>query len=169
MVPYPINLAERRIDYQTRIYRLVLDTSRRYVQKIAACGAAFPVNSPLGNSFNYSIEGLPYNQDNDQISIRFKALGADYLDPITIQEFNAVVQIFNPQMKGDDSDRSKTYRKASYEELKAYNYQGYPRIDPESHELQWWIDKNQGDKTAVGVKNAISGIDYSQMTALLKG
>ena len=168
MVPYPNNLVERRIDYQTRIYRLLLDPSRRYVQKIAACGAAFPLNSPLGNSFNYSNEGV-YNQDNDQISIRFRAMGADYLDPITIQEFNAVVQIFNPQMKGDDNDRSKTYRKAAYEELKSYNYQGYPRIDPDSHELQWWIDKNQGDQSSAAVKSASTGIDFSELTSLLKG
>lgn len=168
MVPYPNNLVERRIDYQTRIYRLLLDPSRRYVQKIAACGAAFPLNSPLGNSFNFSNEGV-YNQDNDQISIRFRAMGADYLDPITIQEFNAVVQIFNPEMKGDDNDRSRTYRMASHDELKAYNYNGYPRIDPESHELQWWIDKNLGDQSSTGIKSAIAGIDYSELTNLLKG
>lgn len=80
-----------------------------------------------------------------------------------------MVQIFNPQMKGDDNDRSKTYRKAAYEELKSYNYQGYPRIDPDSHELQWWIDKNQGDQSSAAVKSASTGIDFSELTSLLKG
>lgn len=169
MVPYPNNLVERRIDYQTRIYRLLLDPSRRYVQKIAACGAAFPVNSPLGNSFNFTNEGV-FNQDNDQIQIRFKAMGADYNDPITIQEFNAVVQIFNPEMKGDDQDRAQYYRKlTSTDEMKAYNYQGYPRIDPESMELTWWVPKESSAPDSVTIKNSTAGVDLSPITGLLKG
>lgn len=166
MVPYPNNLVERRIDYQTRIYRVLLDPSRRYVQKIAACGAAFPVNSPLGNSFNFSNEGV-YNQDNDQISIRFKAMGADYNDPITFQEFNAVVQIFNPDMKGDNSDREKNLRMLSQEELKSFNYEGYPRIDPESFELQWWVPKEAITTAGSSVKPAMAGLDLSPITQLL--
>ncbi|MNI40199.1 hypothetical protein D3C73_944090 [compost metagenome] len=166
MVPYPNNLVERRIDYQTRIYRLLLDPSRRYVQKIAACGAAFPLNSPLGNSFNFSNEGV-YNQDNDQISIRFKAMGADYNDPITFQEFNAVVQIFNPDMKGDNADRSRTLRMLTQEELKSFNYEGYPRIDPESFELQWWVPKEVVTTSGASVKPAMAGVDLSPITQLL--
>jgi len=166
MVPYPNNLVERRIDYQTRIYRLLLDPSRRYVQKIAACGAAFPLNSPLGNSFNFSNEGV-YNQDNDQISIRFKAMGADYNDPITFQEFNAVVQVFNPDMKGDNADRSRTLRMLSQEELKSFNYEGYPRIDPESFELQWWVPKESVTTSGSSVKPAMAGVDLSPITQLL--
>lgn len=169
MVPYPNNLVERRIDYQTRIYRLLLDPSRRYVQKIAACGAAFPVNSPLGNSFNFTNEGV-FNQDNDQIQIRFKAMGADYNDPITIQEFNAVVQIFNPEMMGDDQDRAQYYRKlTSTEEMKTFNYQGYPRIDPESMELTWWVPKETSSPDSVTIKNSTAAVDLSPITGLLKG
>lgn len=166
MVPYPRNLVERRIDYQTRIYRVLLDPTRRYVQKIAACGACFPLNSPLGNSFNFSQEGA-YNMDNDQIQIRFKAMGADYNDPITFQEFNAVVQIFNPEMKGDDNDRSQSLRKLSHEELKSFNYNGYPRIDPESFELQWWVPKEAATVTGASVKPATVGVDLSPITQLL--
>lgn len=147
MVPYPENISERRIDYQTRIYRLVLDSNRQYVQKIAACGAGFPLNVPMGNAFNFTNEGV-YNMDNDQLSIRFKCMGVDYQDPILIEEFNATVQIFNPQMRGSDSDRERTYRKVIADELQYFNYNGYPRINNTSNELEWWVDKNTASEFA---------------------
>lgn len=140
MVPYPNNLIERRIDYQTRIYRLVLDSNRQYVQKIACCGAAFPLNVPMGNAFNFTNEGV-FNMDNDQISIRFKAMGADFQDPIIIDEFNATVQTFNGKMRGTAADREKHYFKVGPEELKYFNYYGYPHIDATTMELEWWVDK----------------------------
>jgi hypothetical protein len=68
-------------------------------------------------------------------------MGADYNDPIIISEFNAVVAIFNGKMKGKASDRERYYRKVSADELDYFNYRGYPYIDPETHELEWWVPK----------------------------
>lgn len=168
MVPYPENIVERRIDYQTRIYRLILDHKRQYVQKIACCGAAFPLNSPLGNAFNFTNEGV-YIGDNDQLNIRFKAMGADYNDPIIISEFNAVVAIFNGKMKGKASDRERYYRKVSTDELDYFNYRGYPYIDQETHELEWWVPKElyaeYENRFSFGVESLISD-KYSEIDPL---
>lgn len=138
MVPWPDMIIENEIDYNTRIYRLVLDPSRRYVQKIGATGAAYPTNSPLGASFNYSSDGV-LNRDNDQISISFKCMGANYLDPILIQEFNETVEIFNAGMR--DAGREDNYTKLDKNETYYFNYNGYPRINPDTFELEWWVDK----------------------------
>lgn len=136
MVPYPDMEVEREIDYQTRIYRLILDPTRQYVQKIGACGAAFPTNSPLGTSFNYASDS-PFNTDNDQVSIAFQCIGADYLDPILVKEFNDVVTLFNPGM--ENVSRSKLYKKLNKDQAYFFNYSGYPYIDPLTFELQWWV------------------------------
>jgi hypothetical protein len=88
IVPYPDALIENELDYTTRVYRLVLDHTKTYVQKIAACGAAFPLDAPIGNAFNYESD-KPLNQGNDQISITFRCMGAIYNDPILVDEFNS--------------------------------------------------------------------------------
>lgn len=138
MVPYPDAIVENEVDYNTRIYRIVLDSSRQWVQKIMACGAAFPLNNPLGAAANFSSESV-FNTDNDQISISFQCLGATYLDPILIQEFNWLVQEFNSDMA--DGVRESIYTQLAPEELAFFNYRGYPWIGP-NNEMQWWVTED---------------------------
>lgn len=137
MVPYPEMVIENEVDYQTRIWRIVLDSSKRYVKKIGCANVAFPVASPLGASFNYS-KDTPYISDNDQISIPFRCMGAEYNDPILYSEFNDTVATFNSSMR----DPAKYgYRKLNRQEITAYNYEGYPRINLDTMEMEWWIQK----------------------------
>lgn len=138
MMPYPEAIVEHEIDYMTRIYRLILDPSRRFVQKIAACGVAFPVSNPLGAVFNYSGD-QPFVTDNAQLSVEFRALGVDYLDPITIKDFNDVVVLFNPGMREDA--RNKKYQLLEHHERNFFNYNGYPHINPTTFELEWWVSQ----------------------------
>jgi hypothetical protein len=140
MMPYPDMIVENEIDYQTRIYRLVLDPTKTKVQKIAACGAAFPTASPMGgNSFNYDSE-KPYNQSNEQISIPFECFGAIYQDPILLYTFNQTVCAFNDTMA--DQYRGSHYTKVPMGALGIFNNQGYPRIDPDTWELEWWVSND---------------------------
>lgn len=136
MLPYPDSEMLREIDYQTRIYRLILDPTRTFVQKIAACGAAFPTSPALGQAFDFSADS-PFEQSRaSQISVPFRCFGAMYQDPILIREFNDVVEMFNPSMH--PVYRDKYMIKIPRMELATYNYGGYPRIDPNTNELQWW-------------------------------
>ena len=152
LVPYFDNILENTIDYQSRIYRLVMDESFTYVQKIAACGAAFPMASPLGAAFNYSDEGN-YNTENDQISIPFRCIGANYIDPILVKEFNQTVSMHNLNMS--DGNRSSlmvkigaresygTYGSIGSSLLNLLTHKLYPRIDPFTMELEWWAPKDE--------------------------
>lgn len=147
MVPYPDMIIENEIDYMTRIYRLVMDETDTYVQKIAATGAAFPMASPLGASFNYNDEE-EFNFENDQISIPFRCIGATYMDPILTKEFNEYVSMMNGSMK--DGRRESMMKKISPREYyapygyigkslsKALSHRMYPRIEPTTMELEWW-------------------------------
>jgi len=96
--PYADMIIENEIDYNTRIYRLVMDNTKRYVRFIACTGASFPINVPTGNLFDYNVDS-PYNDQNKEINIRFKCLGFRAFEDIIKLEFNEAVGIFNPAMK----------------------------------------------------------------------
>lgn len=136
IVPYPDYIIQNRLDYNTRIYRLILDVNKRYVTKIAACGVAFPISDPIGQFFDYSDE-KPYNDQSRDITIQFQCLGAQYFDDILVKEFNQTVQIFNPEMR--DEFRDGTLVKLSPNLIGYFNNRGYPRINPDDYELEWWV------------------------------
>jgi hypothetical protein len=140
MVPYPKNNIQTRIDYNTRIYRLVMDESKRYVRAISACGAAFPISCPIGAMFNFETDH-PINPALDQISVSFKCIGAMYFDDILVDEFNRTSVMFNPTFA--DGRREQLYHKLTPNELALFNNQGFPRINPDSLELEWWVDADQ--------------------------
>jgi hypothetical protein len=138
--PYPEHIINRTMDYSTRIWRLVLDSTKTFVQKIACTGGSFPVSSPIGASFDFTSD-RPINNQNDQITIPFKCFGACYQDDILIQEFNATVTDANDGMS--DAQRERYYVEIPFEALTLLNGEGYPRINPSNYKLQWWIEKSR--------------------------
>lgn len=144
LVPYPDFIVKNEYDYNTRIYRLILDSNRRYVQKIGCCGAAFPVSVPMGAAFNFEND-KPYNLSNSDIQINFKCIGANYQDAIIVNEFNSAVEIFNVNMREnkDQSYRNSNMQKIDMDLLGMFNNRGYPRINPDSYELEWYISKEE--------------------------
>lgn len=150
MIPYPDALINNEIDYNTRIYRLVLDSTRRYVTFIAATGASFPVNVPLGAKTNHDADH-PINQNLSQISIQFRSNGVMYNDPILYDEFNRTVALFHDGMnpknftpaKDNSGNSTNPYmQKIPQDGLAYFNNLGYPRINQMTLELEWWLDKD---------------------------
>lgn len=138
LLPYPEMMVNRIIDYETRIYRLVLDTSRRWIQKIACCGAAVPTANPLGTAFNFSSD-TPVVSDTTEQSVPFKVIGYCYNDPIIIRDFNTTVGHFNKKMvPGERENKMVMIPPKLYP---YFNYRCYPRIS-EDMELQWWCSKD---------------------------
>jgi len=138
LVPYLDFITENEIDYNTRIYRLVLDQQKNEVRKIAATGASFPISVSAGSYFDYNNE-KPYNDQNNVITIAFKSMGVNYQDDILIKEFNDTVTIFNPSM--GDKLRKTEMSKITKQMIAVYglNNRGYPRIDPVNNELEWYV------------------------------
>lgn len=138
LVPYMNHVFNNEIDYQTRIYRVILDSTKTVVQKIAATGISFPENSPLGAAFDFDARSEPINRGNDQITINFKCFGATYLDDILVDEFNRTVQLFQPLMRPDR--RASYFTKIPMGALSVFNCDGYPNINPDTYELEWYIE-----------------------------
>ena len=138
MMPYFDYIIRNQMDYCTRVWRLILDSTKRYVQKIGCTGAAFPTSNPTSKSFDFQSD-VPFNLTNNEINIQFKCLGAIYNDPILIKEFNDAVGIFNLSMR--DDVRESMMKKIPYQLLSIFNNRGYPRIDTVTKELEWYISK----------------------------
>lgn len=167
MNPYPDAILENEVDYDTRIYRLILDSKKQNVLRIAATGWGFPVSDPVGAVYNYEADtgnGM-INDGLQQISVHFTNTGIQYNDDILMWEFNQCSeQWFNPGMADikdcdkvevlingkktlkdalDPDRRSSTFRKVMLEELPVFNYRGYPRINLQTYELEWWVRKEE--------------------------
>ncbi len=136
MSPYPDMIIENEIDYNTRIYRLVMDKSNTFVRKILATGASFPITLPLGNFFDFTSDS-PTNSEIYDFTIRFRCMGITYQDDILIKEFNQTVEIFNPDMRSNF--RSSSMVKVPKSLLVIFNNRGYPRINPATYELEWYV------------------------------
>lgn len=95
--PYMDMITENEIDYNTRIYRIVLDQQKRYVTYIASTGASYPENVPTGNIFDFNVD-TPYNTKNSEINIRFKCMGFTAFEDIVKLEFNKTSAIFSRDM-----------------------------------------------------------------------
>lgn len=113
--PYMDMITENEIDYNTRIYRIVLDQQKRYVTYIASTGASFPINVPTGSLFDYNIDS-PYNTRNSEINIRFRSLGFLAFEDLLKLKFNETLAIFNKDFRnllnydmseGNDAEKSR--------------------------------------------------------------
>jgi len=155
MWPYLDMLMHNRIDYNTRIYRIILNKSKTKVTHISSTGASFPETVPNGSLFDFNHEE-PTSQNQKDISVQFKCIGAIYNDPITVIEFNKVVGIFQPNMKTNNI--LQLMQKVPYAALKYFNYKGYPRIDPNTMEFQWWVSKSEYARVIGNINETFSAL-----------
>ena len=155
MAPYPDFIAYNEIDYNCRIYRLVLDRTKRFVQKIACTGASFPKNTPLGQAFDFQSD-KPINPNNDQITITFQSNGYRYQDTMVAFDFNTVVGIFNSDMK--EANYKQHMQMLLPSELQLFNNRGYPRINEDTMELNWYVFKQEYNSTISAYNRTIKAL-----------
>ncbi|AEH03515.1 virion structural protein [Pseudomonas phage PhiPA3] len=139
ILPYPDLLMRNEYDANTRIYRLVMDQTKTFVTRIAACGAALPMNSPTGQIMNYTGDGseTPFQVANDQLNFSFRCMGMTIYDHILIYEFNDLVETFNGLMR--DGKRGRLTVKLQAHEKQWFNFQAYPYINAANMELEWHV------------------------------
>lgn len=139
--PYMDFIVENERDYDTRIYRLVMTSDGKYVKKIAGTGASFPVNDNAGRSFDYTTD-VPYSDQNKEVTYRFKSIGAIYNDSILVFAFNRAVGIFHKGMRTLNEGNNTTMTKLTPNLLGISRNMGYPRINPSTYELEWWVSND---------------------------
>ena len=136
MDPYHDYIMNDRLDYNTRLYRVVLDHRREKVTKIMACIAGFPTSNPTGMFADYNRE-TPFSQQTKEISFRVKCTGFVAYDPLLIHHFNKTVEIFNVAMS--ENLRESNLILLQPNELRNFNHRAYPRINPDTMAMEWWV------------------------------
>lgn len=146
MMPYPDSVINNEIDYVTRIYRITLDETKRYVQKIGACGYAFPLAAPIGASMDFSND-TPMNMNTaQQLSTSFKCSGFMWNDPLLIYMFNRTVGTFNRHMRSHElASSSSLMVELTPAERDIVRGRAYPRIDPRTFEMKWYAYRSDFD------------------------
>ena len=150
--PYPNFIVEREYDYNTKIYRFVMDHTKRYIQKWAAT-IAYPSSISFGQQFNVDSSNN-FIDTNTELPITFKCIGADYNDPIVLYEFNETVAQFCPDLKIDYTQFDQKTRsmvvvgkdkwvKLREDEKLRGTYLAVPLINYLTNELEWWIPKDK--------------------------
>ncbi len=158
MWPYPDANALNEKDYETACYRIVMDPTKTYVMFIMR-SIMFPTSAPSGIHGNFNKEN-PIITESGQVSLQWRGQGVEVQDPILVEEFNDVVQMFNYSMRLTDPTNPNStlvgveagdYSKVSPAMKNVSNYRCYPRINPISMELEWYVDLNAlGDAAIYG-------------------
>ncbi len=142
LVPYLDFFAEYELDYNTRIYRFILDHNRKKITKFYSCHAALPKGLDTGSPADLPGDKT-YADSTETINVQFAADGVRMFDPIILSDFNAVVEIFNEQMREDY--RYNTMTRVPEGLLKIFNFSGYPYVNMETSELEWWVTDEEFD------------------------
>lgn len=139
IVPYHDYNCTTTLDFNTRIYRLTLDQQKNTVTGLYATGWAYPISNSVGQFADFNKE-TPYNEQIKDITVRFQCHGFELLDDILVYEFNQTVAIFKRAMR--DAVREQHMVKLTKLEKMYLKYRGYPRINPQTYELEWWVPKD---------------------------
>ena len=140
--PYFDYLFNNRRDFDTRLYRIVLDQNKDFVTKIMATGPGFPVSCSIGMFGDFN-RATPFSEQTNEISINFKTVGSFFIDPLIISHFNTTVKTFNPSMK--DEKRFGSMVKLSKFEYPTFRHRCYPRIDEATMAFEWWAKRSVYD------------------------
>lgn len=157
LMPWPEYLSNGRMDYTTRIYRLIMDETKTYVTEAAMTGYAIPRSIDIGPYFDYQADNYrPYIERTTEVE--FACSGVEYLDEIIIKQFNRTVEIFQPLM--GDKYRAKQLIKVDKKYQKIMNNKVYPWINPISRELEWWCTPSNWKASSNLIKLANISVAY---------
>ena len=167
MSPYIDMITENEIDYMTRIYRISLDQQKNKVTKIMAANVAFPLSLPIGSFADFNSEH-PYNDQNKEITIRFQCLGFECFDDILVKEFNDSVKLFNSNMR--DENRERVMYKVNKNLIQLFNNNGYPRINPDTYDLEWWVSSAlYNSRSKAFIQNEVNNTDIAAQDSEFTG
>jgi hypothetical protein len=145
MKPYYDHIIQTEKDNETRVFRIVLDASGRYLTRIAATRPGLIAGMSHGSFYDYDANAT-FIPGTETISARLSFPSAEYNDPILIKEFNITVGMFNPEILSDVLRQTK-YRLAPLGHgFVNNNFKAYPRINPDTLEFEWWIPKYHDER-----------------------
>lgn len=145
------NSIQRRIDYQSRWYNIKFDPLGGKILRFNVACVMWPQNDNAGAMAGHDATKNMTGEDQ-QLNIQWQCIGARYNDPYYMEAFNATVAMFNSDMIPDPKYMDKFVPlggdklvKISTNELKTFNYYGYPHIDSLERTLSWYVERSVYD------------------------
>lgn len=148
-------LMANKIDYDCRIYHLIMNKDSQYLEHIFATVQSIPTTYPAGSIANIDNSGTNLRgEGQDDFSVQFSSVGQRQDEWGLIQAFNEHTYLYNPGMRPEN--RNNYYRELNEKEYVAYNYGAYPLLLPRvndtageggltSHrtgiKLTWWVER----------------------------
>lgn len=153
--PRDIYLMGNRVDYDCRIYHLIMNKDSQFLEHIFATVQSIPVTYPAGSIANIDNTATSLRgEGQDDFSVRFSSVGMRMDEFGLIQAFNEHSFAYNPGLKPES--RNRLYRELDSTEYVEYNYGAYPLLLPRINDvagkgglatgrtgikLTWWIEK----------------------------
>lgn len=148
-------LLANRIDFDCRIYHLIMNKDAEFLEHIYATVQSIPTSFPAGSVANIdNTQTTLRGEGQDDFSVQFSSTGMRFDEWGLIQSFNEHTFAYNPRLK--PAVRNQYYRELSSSEYSAYNYGAYPLLLPRINEskgsgsvigersgikLTWWVEK----------------------------
>lgn len=150
-------LMGNKIDYDCRIYHLIMNKDTEYLEHIFATVQSIPVTYPVGAMANIDNSGSSLRgEGQDDFTIQFASVGMRFDEWGLIQSFNEHTFLYNPRLRPES--RNSYFRELKSEEYIPYNYGAYPLLLPRQAEvkgeagfstmrtgikLTWWVPKGR--------------------------
>lgn len=139
MVPYMDLLMANELDYNTRVYVIVLGNETQKIQHISCTGASIITNAQVGNVYDIT-EGTP-RSDNNDISLTIHYDGVMYDNALIMNDFNRVTAMFNPNARGLLTGGDHSLVEVNPDTDINLRSKVIPLIDEVNGELRWFLDK----------------------------
>ena len=141
MMPYKDDWLFNRINYNTRIYRLVTDPTGTYITDMSMTGASIPMNSNKASAYDYKRGPNDVkNTSLDQAAIQFHSNGTYMMDPIVLKQFNETMMMFCPTLHPDV--RAKHFVRLTMAAKPYFSNLALPYINLKNARLEWYVDKD---------------------------
>lgn len=133
MTRYEDFIIEDTIDYNVRIYRILISTDGETIHSIASTFPGFIQGVASGARYDYNHD-TPYSAES-VANFRFMFSGVIYDDPALIDDFNRTVDSTNRSMRNRTVNMVRIPRSV----LEYFSYEKvYPYINIDTYTLEWW-------------------------------
>lgn len=154
--PYMEDEVAGRTNWGGRLYSLELDATGTIVLGIAAVTDVYPLVDNIGKKYNFK-RGESKERNTKSNYRLIGTGGVDYEEPRLIFEFNEHSAMLNMELSAKIAGLPHNLVKIPTSLKDKLGDTGYPYINDETMELEWWIDRTSGAFTEL-----LSRLDMSR-------
>ncbi|QDB70265.1 hypothetical protein CF8_0097 [Aeromonas phage CF8] len=152
LTPRDFYLFSNRVDFDCRIYHLIMNKDAEYLEHIFATVQSIPNTYQAGALANIdNTQNSIRAEGQDDFSVQFSSVGMRFNELGLIQAFNEHSFSYNPGLRPDK--RLSYYRMLKTSEYEEYGYGAYPLLLPMQDDrrnpngvgrygikLTWWVE-----------------------------